>query len=154
MESDMTKKTAELAERNIHSLHFKLVCLTKPLLSERGLTPPRARVLMQIMRKQPANMSALNLPLNITRSTLTSLVDSLVRDGFVERYRGETDRRKVYLTVTKCGADLLEEMHSCARTYLEESLKGLTREERESLLRSLETINGRLEEIMQKEKTL
>ncbi len=148
----MTSKAAESAERNIHSLHYKLMGMTKPLMIKRGLTPPRFRVLMQVMRNQPANMSALNLPLHITGSTLTSLVDGLVRDGLVERYRGDEDRRKVFLKMTERGTNLLEELHARARKLLGDALTCLEENECETLLQSIDKINKRLEEIMIEEK--
>lgn len=41
-------------------------------------------------------------------ATLTGVVDTLARDGLVERRRSETDRRTVQLTLTPAGTDRIQ----------------------------------------------
>lgn len=45
----------------------------------------------------PITMKELQRRLLLAPGTLTGLVDNLVNDGLVERWRDETDRRLVYL---------------------------------------------------------
>ncbi len=43
-------------------------------------------------------------------ATITGLVDGLVENGLVNRYRDETDRRVVYLKLTPQGKALVDEV--------------------------------------------
>lgn len=148
----MKNQNAESIETTIHSLHYKLIRITKPLMLEHGILPHRYYVLKQIKRKQPVSMGDLKVPLHITKSTLTSLVDGLVRDGFVERYRGEQDRRKVFLKITTQGVKLLDTIHGRARSYLGTALKTLKEKELEFLLTTLEKLNHQLDDKLKEEE--
>lgn len=60
--------------------------------------------------EQRLKMGELAEQLVITRGGLTKLVDRLVKAGLLERTFCETDRRVSYATLTKAGAELLDEM--------------------------------------------
>ncbi len=52
---------------------------------------------------EPKNMSTVANDLGITVSTLTTGVNSLVRKAYVEKIKGEVDRRVVFLKLTDKG---------------------------------------------------
>lgn len=59
----------------------------------------------------------------------TRLSDKLIDKGFVERKRSETDRRIVFLNITKRGLDLLEEIDKCTAPKHMEFMNRITEEE-------------------------
>lgn len=45
----------------------------------------------------------------LSTASLTDIVDKLEDLGFVERHRDRDDRRKIFITLTKSGHELLQE---------------------------------------------
>lgn len=80
----------------------------------------------------------------LSLSSITVIVDKLVRAKFVKRLRNEEDRRIVYATLTPEGYKIygaqIQHMHEVLRRMLE----GLTDEEQESLLMILQKIIQKL----------
>jgi DNA-binding MarR family transcriptional regulator len=69
----------------------------------------------------------------VTRGTLTGVLDSLERDGLIERAPNPTDRRSVLLSLTGVGTTRLRRMLPDVRRREAELLAGLTADERRTL---------------------
>lgn len=67
--------------------------------------------------------------LRIEGPTLTRMIDSLEKDGLVERLADPEDRRTKKLQVTPSGEAALEEIFDIADTYRKRMLAGLSGEE-------------------------
>jgi DNA-binding MarR family transcriptional regulator len=72
-------------------------------LGEHGVSTPRSRVVVEVMRAQPVRVSDLALAVGITQGTASGLVEALVRDGLLHRDTDPVDRRAVRLNVTPSG---------------------------------------------------
>lgn len=86
-------------------------------------------------------MSEVAQDLKITVGTLTTAVNKLIIKGYVERKRIEKDRRVVMLHATKKGKlayRLHEKFHS---DMINETINGISKEEEEILVSSLERLN-------------
>ena len=80
--------------------------------------------------------------LEITVGTLTIAINNLVKKGYVERVRSETDRRVVKISLTQ-KAKLLYELHEKFHSdMVKETVTGLSKEEERVLITSLEKLNG------------
>lgn len=95
-------------------------------------------------------MSEVAADLEITTGTLTAAADRLVRKGYMERSRGESDRRVVNIFLTKKGK-LAYRMHEKFHIDMVHGVvEDLTEEELAILVRGLEKLNGYLKQIYQK----
>lgn len=86
-------------------------------------------------------MSEVASNLGITVGTLTTAIGHLVKKGYVERKRTEEDRRVVRVKLTKRGKlayRIHEKFHS---DMVKETISGLTEEEEQVLVSSLEKLN-------------
>lgn len=96
---------AHLVER------FANIRLAKTSLPD-GLSYARANLLLAIDNAQrdgtSARMVDIALDLGVTGRTLTTMVDALVRQGFVSREVDAQDRRAFQLRLTNDGAALVE----------------------------------------------
>jgi len=72
-------------------------------LRERGLTQPRARLLMALDEDGSTNMSGLSRTLDVTPRAVTALVDGLEGSGLVRRTEHPTDRRTTIVELTTAG---------------------------------------------------
>lgn len=82
--------------------------------------------------------------LNITVGTLTVAVNNLVRKGYVNRIRVDSDRRIVRLGLTKKGKLLYRLHDKFHRDMVKETLRGLDVSQAEVLIKGLENLHNYL----------
>ena len=86
-------------------------------------------------------MSEVAQDLRITVGTLTTAINKLLKKGYVDRKRGEEDRRSVMITLTRKGKlayRIHDRFHS---NMVHATIDGLNEEEEEVLIKSLEKLN-------------
>ena len=94
--------------------HARVVRLLEAELeAEQGLSLPAYEVLAHLSEapEQRLRMSDLAAVSVLTPSGLTRVVDRLVREGYVERQRCESDARVVYAAVTDAGVARVEQAY-------------------------------------------
>ena len=62
-------------------------------------------------------MKELSQAVGLAISTLTRILDVLVRDKIVCRYQSQQDRRKVNICLTKKGKALAEKLNECGEKF-------------------------------------
>jgi DNA-binding MarR family transcriptional regulator len=92
-------------------------------------------------------MSEITAELEITMGTLTTAIDKLIKKGYVERSRSNSDRRIVNVNLTKKGK-LAYRIHEKFHFDMVESvMMDFTAEEEEILLAALSKLNKHLKEV-------
>jgi len=92
-------------------------------------------------------MSEIAAELEITMGTLTTAIDKLIKKGYVERSRSNTDRRIVNVSLTKRGR-LAYRIHEKFHLDMVQTIMGdFNAEEEEVLLTALRKLNIHLKEI-------
>ncbi len=89
-----------------------------------GLEPQQHQLLLAIRgftEVQGPNIGQLAEHLMVRHHTAVGLVDRLVQHGFVERTRGEGDRRQVHVRLTKDGAEKLRRLSAAHKRELRNS---------------------------------
>jgi DNA-binding MarR family transcriptional regulator len=101
------------------------------------MSVPQFRALIFIRRQATATASELAEHLGLTRSSTTTLVDNLVRMGWVERTGDEQDRRRVRLRLTAAGEAILESAQAQTQAHFRALLAGLSPTERECVSQAM-----------------
>lgn len=110
------------------------------LSQEIGERPGRFATLTLIARNPGISQTELSLANGRDKSSLTPVVEDLVRRGLVERARMDTDRRTYSLSLTPAGKKVLTNMTRCARRH-ERNLDQLIGErDRKKFIRILKKI--------------
>jgi DNA-binding MarR family transcriptional regulator len=112
-----------------------------------GLTMTQLGVLFLLRQETGAPAGLLAERLRVTPSTLTRIVDRLVRLNLVRRQEDRDDRRLVRHYLTPEGSQTLEEMARTGRTYLTEILRHLPREKLQRLLEALQDFSQAAEAV-------
>ncbi|WP_291579811.1 MarR family winged helix-turn-helix transcriptional regulator [Clostridium sp. UBA6640] len=86
-------------------------------------------------------MSEVAQSLKITVGTLTTAINKLVKKGYVERNRCEEDRRSVKIKLTRKGKLAYRIHERFHHEMIKASIEGLSQEEEDVLIRSLEKLN-------------
>jgi DNA-binding MarR family transcriptional regulator len=114
----------EQFEESLDRVNRVLGFLTQVFLAERDLSLPRYRILRYLQSRAEVNMSEMQRDLLVCGSTLTELVDGLVRSGLVLRIRDQGDRRMVYLRLTGDGREIYRAVLAFRCNCLQEALAG------------------------------
>jgi DNA-binding MarR family transcriptional regulator len=108
----------------------------------RGWTWPGFRVLFVLWLAGPAEAKRVAELSGMSRAAVSALVNTLQRDGLVERRQADHDRRAVRLTLTSAGHDAITEAFR-AHNQREQAWAGLlTATERATLVKLLEKLTA------------
>lgn len=91
---------------------------------------------LRILRGQkgnPANLSTINERMVTKMSNTTRLVDKLINKGFVDRMVCPTNRRKVEITITAKGLEILSELDTVMEKTENQLLKEFNQDELKEL---------------------
>jgi DNA-binding MarR family transcriptional regulator len=148
-----------IARRDDHSaLRIWLRLLTCTQLIERqirsrlredfGTTLPRFDLMAQLERyPEGLKMNELSRLLMVTGGNVTTIVDQLEKEGLVERLDEPDDRRAFRIRLTRGGARSFAEMARAHEQWVVELLAGLSRRERDELLKLLAKMKSHAVEV-------
>lgn len=89
----------------------------------------------------PRNMSVIAQRLHVTVSTLTINMNGLEKKGYIQRQRGERDKRVVYVTLTDKGRKAFYHHRDFHKKMIKALVKDLNEQEMQILYRCLENLN-------------
>ncbi|MGE5630902.1 MAG: MarR family winged helix-turn-helix transcriptional regulator [Caulobacteraceae bacterium] len=102
-------------------------------------------------KRKEITMTELVEYINSPMSTATGIVDRLVKNGYIKRDRGKTDRRIVILRLTEEGSRFVKNLKDIISRYLNIALESLTDEEKQfmagAILKVVNNLQNKLEAI-------
>lgn len=108
------------------------------LRREFSTTLPRFDLMAQLERCSGGlRMSELSQRLMVSGGNVTGITDQLEREGLVLRTRNSGDRRAYTVKLTETGLKRFREMAARHEQWMIELLAGLTREEKEAMIKEL-----------------
>lgn len=120
-------------------LHIEQNALSQGVFNDLSVT--EIHTIEAIGMYQPRNMSEVASDLKITLGTLTTAVNKLINKGYVERKRIEEDRRVVQIQLTHRGKLAYRVHQRFHNDMVRATIKDLTPEEENVLIKSLERLN-------------
>jgi DNA-binding MarR family transcriptional regulator len=111
------------------------------LSREIGENPGRFATLMLIAENPGISQSTLGQANGRDKSSMTPVLENLVRRGLVRRTRTDQDRRSYRLTLTPAGLKTLARLMACARRHEQNLDRAIGGSERERFLRTLKRIH-------------
>ena len=112
----------------------------RALARETGLTTAQLVVLQIVADAGETTPKAIADRSGTSQATVTSLVEKLHRRGFVERRRGETDRRQLWLTLTPVGRTALDEAPDPLHERFSDAFRRLPSWEQAMIVAALERV--------------
>ncbi len=101
-------------------------------------------VLRELSCQKEFSMSEVGKALSVNLSTLTRIVDKLVKRDLVARKPDPDDRRVVRIMLTPGGSRASHMLEQEKRKRVESFLRGMTSDERRALLKIVKTVHGRM----------
>jgi len=114
-----------------------------------GLSMPQFSILMQLHYKGSCGMSEIVERAHVTAAAASQLVEKLVQGGLIERTEDPTDRRAKQLTLSKKGAQLVEQGIEERHRWMDALAANISPEEKGVIVEALEILiraAGKLEE--------
>lgn len=108
-------------EQNIYS---------KKLKNKHGLNTSHIACLQEINKSGQQTLSRLCNSLVLSPSTLTSILDKLEKDNFIERHSNNNDKRQTTVKLLKKGEKFLETAPKIFEDKLREGILDLTEDEK------------------------
>lgn len=73
-----------------------------------GLTLPQLMTMQALSQHAPMTTGGLAKEITLTQATVTSILDRLEKKGLVQRERGVDDKRKVWISLSPQGIELMK----------------------------------------------
>ena len=102
-----------------------------------GVTISQAYAIGAIHKSEIITMKELSQELGLAISTLTRIIDVLVRDEIVCRNQSDLDRRKVNICLTEKGKYLAEKLRDCGEKFWEKIFEAIPNEKKKEITDNL-----------------
>ncbi len=110
----------------------------------KGLAPSHGEILGSLMARGPLPMSEIGRIIGKDKSTITALVNKLIKQGYVEKKTEPADSRISLIALTGRGMALKPHFQLIAQKLRTQSYQGVTDDERETLVNLLTKLNANL----------
>lgn len=112
-----------------------------------GMQAAQYRVLGVLMKAGTLPMSEIGRRLYISKPYMTALIDTLIKEGLVERTPDLADRRVINISITEQGKKHLKQSITLYKNDLKDLLSTLDEHDLEELCSSLESLKAILGKI-------
>ncbi|MDO4553890.1 MAG: MarR family transcriptional regulator [Lachnospiraceae bacterium] len=114
----------------------------KSLITEefRDITNNDMHIIDVIGIEKAKNMSTIARQLKVTTGTLTIAVNNLLKKGYVERTRGQRDKRVVFISLSEKGKRAYRRHEHFHYQMVDQMLKCLNEEETNALIKGLRAL--------------
>ena len=109
-------------------------------VTKRDLTLPQI-LLLSSVSSEGTDMSTLSKQMGVDNSTMTRLIGILIRNGWVEKFKGENDKRVVYVKITVKGEIIRQEIDNKINDFGLEIINTIDPEDRNDIRESLTTLH-------------
>ena len=109
-----------------------------------GISLAQCHNLLEIENKGKVTITELACCQSLDKSTISRTVDSLVKDGLVNREIPPENRRTTILSLTESGEKKCEEINAKNDQYIIESLSALTDTEKQEFLNLFEKVTDKM----------
>jgi len=137
MIDDINFKTSTKLLEFLEKYHEELIAARSTIA---GIPEAQYRMLFHLQNSPPMPMSSLGNSLFFTKAYMTKLVDSLAKDGFVERHPDPIDRRVINIHITDAGLKKIQDANSLMLACVMEKLSQISPKDMIDLHSSVEKL--------------
>ncbi len=137
MTANQTREVLIALRRIIHAVDLHSAALTQTV----GLSTAQIFTLQTLAdAEHPLSAGELAMRIDLTQGTLTAILDRLERKSLVLRTRGQDDRRKVLITLTDAGRQVLADAPPLLQQNFTRAFSRLPNWEQSQILSSIQRI--------------
>ena len=114
---------------------------SKQIQKVSGVTGPQLLVLHAINKSKELTIGNIAKEVNLSQATVTSILDRLEVKEYVQRIRSTQDKRKVFVSLTTDGQQLIDSAPQLLQDKLIKNLCDLSDEEQQNILEALKKLS-------------
>lgn len=126
--------------QNLRRIFKEVESYSRAVETRFGVTGPQLWALWELGKSTPLSLKDLAARMHLTPSTVVGVVDRLVAKGLVNREQDPVDRRRVCLSLSVQGQNLVAEAPNPAQGKLIQGLQTLNSEQLQELSKGLEVL--------------
>jgi MarR family transcriptional regulator, organic hydroperoxide resistance regulator len=108
----------------------------------KGIVPAHGSVLFMFFEsKYPLQVTTIAEKIGRAKSTVTGMIHTLEKEGYLEKTTCSIDKRNVYIGLTEKGERIRESFYETSKTLLERFYSGFSDDEKEVLVGLLNRID-------------
>jgi len=122
---------------NIRRMSRNFYLLEKNQNTVIGFTRSQCYCLLELLNNREKTMQELSEHLNLNASTMTRIVNILVRDGYIQRTRNREDRRVVVVKLTSEGRVITQKLSTNMKNYYNTIIRELPTDQIDKIFKAL-----------------
>lgn len=140
----MTRKT-DTRLAIVMNQHFRILLqIDRKETACFGISLSQHYIIDALARKNELTMNELSKEVGLAISTLTRIVDGLVRKGYINRFPSEKDRRKVCVILSDEGKALAQNLAKCSQAFWAKVLEAIPDPSKLQMIESFKLLNDAL----------
>ncbi len=120
-------------------------------IKSHGFTSSQCHVLLELHKNHTLSINAISEKMKLEISTVTRIMNNLVRDGLVVRQKSRQDKRIVEASLTEQGVAAADELQYSIEHYYRDVIEHLPRGHVREVMRAVEHLVTALEKANPKE---
>lgn len=128
----------------IKEIYSKTTCLMSDNLKDSGLTHQQSIVIKLIAHNKKMTITELCQEMSLSKGTVSGIVQRLERDGYLEKFKSEEDKRNTYVTFSENGFKFANNFRHNINDSFEKIFQNCTNEELEEMIKSLTKISEKI----------
>lgn len=105
-----------------------------------GVSLSQCHVLDSLLKKESLSMNELSKQMGLAKSTMTRVVNNMVRKGWIMRTKDQEDSRLVNIRLTWKGKEMAEKLDVSSQEYVQRVLNHISSEKIPQVLQCLEWV--------------
>jgi len=110
-----------------------------------GFTTSQCNTILGLYKSGHLTMNELSEKMNLNSSTMTRILDNLVRDKYILRDKDEFDRRIVIVSLTDTGKDVAKKIDITVKAYYKKVIENIPKGQVEDVLKSVNILQKAFE---------
>lgn len=110
-----------------------------------GFTTSQCYTILELYKSGSLTMNELSEKMNLNSSTMTRILDNLVRDKYISRDKDEFDRRIVLVSLTDTGSEIAKKLDIAVKEYYKKIIENIPEGQVEDVLKSVSILQKAFE---------
>jgi Transcriptional regulators len=110
-----------------------------------GFTTSQCYAILELYKSTSLTMNELSEKMNLSSSTMTRILDNLVRDKYISRDKDTTDRRSVIVSLTENGKKVAMDLDKAVKEYYKKIIANIPEGQVDSILESVSILQKAFE---------
>lgn len=110
-----------------------------------GFTTTQCYTLLEISKFGNLSMNEISEKMNLNSSTMTRILDKLVRDEYILRCKDDNDKRIVIVSLTEKGIEAASKLNDSVKAYYKKIIENIPEGQVEEILKSVNILQKAFE---------